>query len=412
MEKSSSLTSSHLPVDAKRAGLRNENLILTLLQKNDALSQAQICQFTSLNSSTISYIVGRLREKNLIIEQRGQSNKRGAKPVMLSLNPLGKFAVGVEINPSYIFVGLFNFKCELIECIRTINLDHSPSKVTNLIEINLRGLLSKHQIQWHRLTGIGITLSGSISETGTVKLSSPLGWRDIHLKELLQETLETPVSIFTSRVRLLAELDSKPPLHSRNILYLNAANGVGSSVIIDGRLSHGATNRSGELGHIIFDPKGPHCGCGHRGCLETLVSGPALAQRIKSDIKNGTHTNLRKSIKTENIAEDIITKWGHAIKEKDPYALELCDFVCEQLSRAAAIAINCYDPDILILAGYVCQTSMAPLTKAIRSRITTDVYDNQSRKIKIIPARAGDQALIRGAANALLHQSSSLSDLL
>ena len=393
------------PLDSRSAGIRNEKLILQLLRKQGQLSQAQICKQTGLSSSTASYIVARLREKGLVIEETGQSNKRGAKPILLNLNPQGRFAVGIEINPSYILFGLFDFNGRLVEYIKAIASDHTPQTVIDTIEINLRGLLAKHQAQQQRLIGIGITLSGSITQNGMVKLSSPLGWRDVQLKAQLEKVLEIPVSLYTSRVRLLAEMDADPPMESKNILYLNVGNGVGATVYMDGRLLHGATNRSCELGHVIFEPNGPLCGCGQKGCLEALVSGPALARHIKTDLADHPGSLLSEEITETALTEEIIGKWADAQMQRDRYACDISEKVCELLSRAAALAINCYDPDMLILAGYVCQSCLEPLTEAIQKRIETDVYDYQSRQITIMPARVGDQALIRGAATALLNQS-------
>ncbi len=393
-------------IDSKNAGLRNENLVLSLLRKHGPLSQAQICKRANLGSSTASCIVGRLREKNLITEQPGKSNKPGAKPVVISINPQGQFIVGVEINPSNIFIGLFDFNCQLIEEIKvSLDSDHSVENVIHLLEINLKGLISKHNVVQAKLIGVGITLSGSISPKGIVELSSPLGWKSVPLKKMLSARFSCPVQIHITRVRLLAEMSIEPGLSSKNVLYLNVANGVGGTIIIDGKLIHGATNRCGEIGHTIVDPDGPLCGCGHKGCLEAFISGPALAKKIKDDIAAGVKTILADSVADDDIPEEVVGKWGQAIKEKDSYALSMRDFVADFLSRSAAIAINCYDPDMVILAGYVTTQCVDYLAEAIRKRIPTDVYDDSSRSFEIAPARAGEEALIRGVATAVLQSS-------
>lgn len=67
------------PIDSKSAGIRNEKLVLDLLRQYGQLSRSQLCKLVNLGSSTASYIVGRLRDKGLVLEKRGQSNTRGAK---------------------------------------------------------------------------------------------------------------------------------------------------------------------------------------------------------------------------------------------------------------------------------------------------------------------------------------------
>ena len=396
-------------IDSKNAGLRNEKLVISLLKEHGEVSQSQLCKLTGLGSSTVSYIVARLREKDLIIEKQGKSAKRGAKPVFISINPRGKFAVGVEINPSAIVIGLFDFNCLLVESIRVpVESERSVEKVLNLLEINLKGLMSKNSVEDNGIIGLGITLSGSVSPDGVVELSSPMGWKKVPLKKLVSTCFECPVKIYTTRVRLLAETASERELSSTNVLYINVGSGVGSTVIIDSRLIHGATNRCGEIGHTVVDPEGPMCGCGNKGCLETLISGPALAGRIKSDIASGVETVLAEKIKSDDVPEEVISKWGNSLKKGDSYAESICELLSEHLSRSAAVAINCFDPEVVILGGYVSMQCFDYLAEAIKGRFGTDVYDSSDRSVKIVKAKAGKDALIYGVAKAVLQDSLQL----
>ena len=86
------------------------------------------------------------------------------------------------------------------------------------------------------------------------------------------------------------------------------------------------------------------------------------------------------------------------------YSLKLCEFAAEHFSRIAAIAINCYDPDVVVLGGYVSQQCFEFLAKAIRTRIATDVYDNDSRDIQIKAARFDHEALVIGVARTAFQQ--------
>ncbi len=390
-------------LDSKGAGKRNEKIILNHLKEQGPLSQSQLCAHTGLGSSTVSYIVGRLREKGLINEMPGKQRKRGPKPVIISINTKGAYIAAVEINPTNILVGLFDFEPKLTDSVK-IPLDGNCSveNAIKAIEINVHGLAAKAQIPPQKILGLGVTLSGSVSPEGIVKLSSPLEWKNVPLRKKLGEKFDFPVNVYPTRVRLLAEFSLDPSLSSKNVLYLNVSNGVGSTVFIDGHLAHGSTGRCGELGHVIVQENGPKCGCGHLGCLEAVISGPAIAQKIANDIKNKTDTILVKTVKLYDSPEEIIEKWGSALKKNDPYAVKICDFISEKLASVAAIGINCYDPEILMLGGYVCQQCTQKLADSIRKKITTHVFDNTSRSIHIIPARSGKEALIKGVAVAVL----------
>ena len=392
------------PIDSRNAGLRNELLVLDILRRYASLSQSQLCRQAGISSSTASYIIARLREKNLIIEQVGKSSLRGAKPVTISINPSGKYVVGVEINPTDILVGLFDFNCGLIEKIRTaMTKDHSPENTADVLEITIRGLLGKGGVTENLLAGIGLTVSGSISKNEIVELSSPMGWKNVPLKAMLQDRFKCPVSLYTTRVRLLAESSLDPSLNEKDVLYIHVGNGVGGHAIIDGRLIRGSDNRCGEIGHIVLDPFGPVCGCGHSGCLEAYISGPALARKIQKEMDG--RSSLKSMIVESDMPDEVIDKWGKALKDGDSFAGEVLKYAADKLATVAAMAINCYDPQIVMLGGYVCRQATGQFAKAIEERIGTDVFDNSARHIAIVPAKAGEQALILGSAWAVLKDS-------
>ena len=117
---------------------------------------------------------------------------------------------------------------------------------------------------------------------------------------------------------------------------------------------------------------------------------------------------------TDNdLPTEMLDKWGQAIKNDDAYALQVQQYVADKLAPIVATAINCYDPQVVILAGYVCMQCFDHLAKAIRQHITTDVFDNLSRQISIIPAKAGEKAIILGTARpSCKKQLSRCSDFL
>jgi len=398
------------PIDSKSAGQRNERLILSLLRKHGTLSQTQLCRLVGIGSSTASTIVARLREKGLVIEHRGQSQRRGPKPVNLTLNANAAYILGIEISPSYVIIGLFDFVGQLVQKDRfPLGQDHSVENVLKTLVGRVESLLAGRKLPASSVVGAGVTLSGSVSAEGLVHLSSPLGWKDVPLKTLLAERLSFPVSIYSNRVRLLAEMAVEPQLAARNVLYLNVANGVGSTVYMNGRLIFGATGRYGEIGHTVIDPAGPLCGCGHRGCLEAHISGPALLARIRRDRQNGVRTCLLANDDADQTPESLLADWPAAVAAQDAYAIILRDTVAEQLSRCAAAAINSYDPDVIILGGYVCLLFGDTFIKAIREEMTRSVYDHAVREIDIRTARAGEDALICGVCEAVMQDVLSMA---
>lgn len=397
------------PIDSKTAGQRNEKMILSILRSHGKLSQTELCRLAGIGSSTASTIVARLREKGLVTETRGSSQRRGPKPTIIEINSDSYYGIGIEINPSYLYIGLFNFIGIMKDKIRIpLGTDHSQKHVENLIVNNIPMLLSNNGIENEKVLGAGVTLSGSVSSDGKVSLSSPMGWKNVPLQEILSEYFIFPVRVYSNRIRLLAEFAINPVIEKKNILYLNVANGVGSTVYMNGQLIYGATGRYGETGHIVVNPDGPLCGCGNKGCLEALISGPALESKIKQDIQAGAQTAFKEILnqKTNGPAPEILlSNWAELATLGDQYAISLKKYAMDHFSRAAAMLINCYDPDVVILAGYVALQFPVEFADAIRDKMRTDVYENPLRTIEIIPAKAGEDALIKGVSTAILQDS-------
>src|SRR6476646_3669484 len=130
------------------------------------------------------------------------------------------------------------------------------------------------------ISAIGVGVPGRVDPlTGTVTLAVNLGWQDLPLGTRLEERFGRPC-VVENDVRAAAL-----GLHRRRVVgpiddlaYLAVGTGVSAGVILDGRLHRGARGLAGEIGHVIVEPGGAPCACGQHGCLETLVSGSAIAR--------------------------------------------------------------------------------------------------------------------------------------
>lgn len=398
------------PIDSKRAGERNERLILRVLRQHGSLSQTDLCRLTDLGSSTASSIVSRLREKGLILESEGTSEKRGPKPVILKINPGARTIVAAEIDPDFVTIGLFDFNIQPLETQRVaLREAHSVDQVLDELSTHLIALLDKNAVAPAQILGVGVALSGTISPDGHVVLSSSMGWKNVPLRALLSERMmPCPVSLFSTRVRLLAEMGHNGHAEFDNVLYVNVADGVGCSVTMNGALLQGATGRCGEIGHVVMDPNGPQCGCGHRGCLEAFISGPAIANRIARDLSDGKTSCLGPSVNEQDNHKSIIIKWAKAVADHDPYAQALFEDFSGYLGRAVAMAVNLYDPQLVILAGYVNEACAETIQPMLETAISDSVYNSDSRTIQVQRARVGKQSFIIGAAMGVWQQNVGL----
>jgi fructokinase len=120
------------------------------------------------------------------------------------------------------------------------------------------------------------------------------------------------------------------------VIGLILGTGVGSGIVVDGKLLNGANGNAGEWGHNQLEPGGAECYCGRRGCVETVISGPAL-ERYYFELTNTQHT----------LAE-IVEKCG-----VDEFSTVTIDRLLAKFGEAIAGVINILDPDVIVVGGGV-----------------------------------------------------------
>jgi glucokinase len=127
----------------------------------------------------------------------------------------------------------------------------------------------------------GVALPGSVDEgAGVARMAANIGWRDVPLRGLLEEAAGVPVALrHDVRAAGLAEGRLGEGRGASDYMFVAIGTGIAAAMFVNGRPYPGAHSQAGEIGHVIVDPNGLACGCGGRGCLETIASGPAIAKR-------------------------------------------------------------------------------------------------------------------------------------
>ena len=139
----------------------------------------------------------------------------------------------------------------------------------------------------------------------------------------------------------------------KHFIMFTLGTGVGSGIVVDGRLMHGSTGAAGELGHSILVPHGRKCSCGREGCLETYTSARGIVQ---------TYCELKGIPATSDVTSKMIGELAH---QGDPTALKTWEVVADQLGLAMANAVNFSAPEAIFLMGGPAQVG-EPLMKPLR----------------------------------------------
>lgn len=173
----------------------------------------------------------------------------------------------------------------------------------------------------------------------------------------------------------------------RHFIMFTLGTGVGSGVVVDGKLVHGSTGAAGELGHCILVPHGRKCSCGREGCLETYTSARGIVQ---------TYCELKGIPVSPDVTSKLVGELAH---QGDPTALRTWATVADQLGLAMANSVTFSAPEAIFLMGGPAQVG-EPLLKPLREafdRYLLNIYHG-SCQIRMSELRANEVAILGAAA--------------
>ncbi|MFZ6031530.1 MAG: ROK family protein [Chloroflexota bacterium] len=245
-----------------------------------------------------------------------------------------------------------------------------------------------------RVAAIAAAAPGPVDPYQGVVIQAPNipGWVNLPLGPHLQETFGVPVALGNdANLAAMGEWKFGAGQGHHHLIYITVSTGIGAGVILDDRLVLGVRGLAAELGHIVVLPDGPLCGCGHRGHLEALASGPSIARWAKEQIEAGKASALPadRPFSAKEVAM--------AAKEGDALAVAALARAGQFLGWAIADFLHIFNPSIVVIGGGVSQSGpllFEPLHSALQERILDPEYSDQ---LAIVPAALGDDVGLMGA---------------
>ena len=378
-----------LGADQTIARRYNRAQILNRLRVQGAASRADLAKQTGLTRSTISRIVDDLTQEKLVHELTSSQNDRGRPGILLSLNPQGGAAIGLEIGVHFISILLTDFLSTPIwrehltlaeNATWTEYIGRSEELIRSAIEIADQNHLP--------LMGIGVAVWGMVNYTNrTIHFAPNLNWRDIPLEAKWARLFNMPVYVENdANASALGEYYFGAGKKMEDFVYLSLDIGIGSGIISKGRLFRGSSGYAGEIGHITIDPNGELCSCGKRGCLETKAGRRVIELRYK------------QLSKEENITLEKIVQRGQA---GDPLAKKLFEEVGENLGIAIGHMVNLLNPRGVIL-GWSLGQAYSMIKPGIEKTLKKFGLLDLSKDLIMVPSFNGtDDALLGSIALVL-----------
>lgn len=315
----------------------NRSAILQLIGRAGPIARNEIARQLGLSPATVTKVTRELIDGG-IVHVVDQAPSRGGRPALL-LATVGSaaHALGVKVAPDHIVGVRVDLDARVLERFEA-PFDASHPDAVGDLERLLRPHVAPREGA-PLLLGVGLGVPGVVGGAGLRGVESQrLAWEGIELGEVLGQKLGVPVLV-DNDVNTLAIAER---LYGRgrrcgNFVTVTIGRGVGLGIIIDGDVYRGARGGAGELGHTVVAPDGPLCECGRRGCLEALVSDPALVRQAHASgvIEAGAGIDELRLL----------------ARDGDDAAAALFRAAGATLGRAVAGVVSVLDPELVLLSG-------------------------------------------------------------
>ena len=249
--------------------------------------------------------------------------------------------IGVDLGATKILYGVGKLSGELIYK----NIIPTQAKMGSAHVIDTMAEIISHLIKTYEtdneIAGIIIATPGPLSYPDKVVLNSPnLKWENVDLKEEIEKRLQHQVMVEKdTNIAALGEYYWGQNKKYTELIYITVSTGIGGGIIINGQLYRGGRGGAGEIGHMAVASTETKCGCGRRGCLESLASGTAIS-------------NQAKSLKIIN-ANEGVKEVGDRARQGDELALKLLNDAADYLALGITNLVNIFNPQVVVLGGGV-----------------------------------------------------------
>lgn len=249
------------------------------------------------------------------------------------------------------------------------------------------------------IKGMGIGAPNGNYYTGNIEYAANLLWQGIvPIAQLFEEALGIPCRVTNdANAAAMGEMTYGVARGMKNFIMITLGTGVGSGIVVDGKVVYGSDGFAGELGHFVVDhtPSGRPCGCGRSGCLETYCSATGVARTAREVLeKSAVDSPLRK------LDPDSITSFDvfQAAEQGDPVALEIFEFTGSLLGRTCADFTTFNTPEAFVFFGGLTKAGdylMRPLRKAFEENV---LHLFRGKTQLLISGLNGSEAAVLGAS--------------
>lgn len=310
------------------------------------------------------------------------------------------YRIGVDLGGTNISVGVVDKDFNIIGrgAVKT-NAPRPAEEIFADIAKAIELAVDDAGITMDEISVIGVGTPGSVDkETGYIDYSNNLKFDKVPAREILESITHKPCYFANdASCAALGELYAGAGKGTKNLVAVTLGTGVGSGIVIDGKVFRGSNSAGGEIGHTVIVVNGEPCNCGRNGCWERYASATALISQTKVAMENNPDSKMWNCAggKLENVSGRTAFD---AMRMDDEAAKQVVDNYIYYVAVGVINIINVYQPEVLCIGGGICNEGER-LLAPIRKYCEEERYSKYAKKQTVIcRAELGNDAGIIGAA--------------
>ena len=319
-------------------------------------------------------------------------------------NPDKKYVVGVDIGGQTSKIGLVDARGDVLfqNVIRTDIYGEDAAAYIKDLAAAIKSCVEQGGKKMEEVRGVGVGAPNGNYYTGEIAFAPNIIWAADHsvaFSRLLSEALEgMPVPLTNdANAAAVGEMAYGAARGMKNFIMITLGTGVGSGIVIDGKVVYGSDGFAGELGHVCIERKnGRACGCGRKGCLEAYCSATGICRTAREWMEATDEPTPLRSLETIK-SKDIYD----AAKEGDAFSLRLFEYTGTLLGRTFADFVAFSAPEAIVLFGGLARAKEF-LYEPMRRAMEDNLLKIWKGKVQIVfsQLKESDAAILGASALA------------
>src|ERR687893_659598 len=363
------------------------------------VSRSEMTEVFGVSRSKVSMEVGRLLEAGLLGEDGLAESEGGRRSSLLGIPRSAGLVAAVDLGATSIDVALTTLGSELLAHRgEPADVRDGPVPILSRVKILISELLDEQAANRRDVIAIGLGVPGPVEQASGLLTVPPImpGWDRFPIRGAFAGEYAAPVFIDNDvNVMALGEHWGGVAKGVDDLIFVKIGTGIGSGIIVGGRLHRGTQGCAGDFGHICVDPDGPICSCGNSGCLEAMAAAPAIVLQSERCAREGDSPPLMALLqeKGELTMKDV----GEAARRSDYCALTIIRRSGRLIGQTLASAVNVLNPSMIVIGGGVSRVGHALLAE-VRSAVYQRSLPLATRNLPIVMSELDDVAGVVGAS--------------